>query len=120
MQNQANWTTAFYMEGDQQQYRGPDAIGAAIDKLRRIRRPMDELDEQATAGAKVAKEKRRSELRAMLKEHFVDHYQRDQGIRQTFAPGYIRRRRVAPSDIAQTNHLRAMAEHQRAWGNQPA
>lgn len=104
--NQGNWTTAFYWEGPSGEYREPLPVEPIIQKLQSIQVSTVQADLQAEHATNAANATRKADFQAALREHFEDHFARDQGIRQTFAPGYIRRRQVKRSDIANTNFKR--------------
>jgi hypothetical protein len=109
MPEQMNWATIFYWEGPEGQYRHPDDADAIIRRVHRADRPIDEIDaENDRHNAQIDQKKRREHIKVLL-EHYLDLKERDQGIRQTFGPGHIRRRQVKASDLDNTNHKKWLA-----------
>lgn len=110
-----NWSTAFYWEGPDGEYRDFEPVGPIIAKLQRIAKPLDQQLGLCEASNETREERRKKEIREMVAEHHDDFFARTTGVRQTFGPGYIRRREVKRSDIARTNHLKAVEEHAKKW-----
>ncbi len=115
MERLGNWTTVFYWEGESGAYLEPNATGI-INRLQRARRPLEDVDSEVDAHNKTHDQKRRKELADAQKEYADDLTARRYTSRQTFAPGYIRRRFVKPEDLMDTNHSRFVREHEKKWG----
>lgn len=118
LQRRGEWTTACYWEGNEGQYLEP-SVGGIIAKLSRMRAPMDELAAECDEHAQKREKTRRSELREACAEHASDFAHRRDGVRQTFAPGYIRRRSVKQADLVNTNHNRFLEDFRKKWSGAP-
>lgn len=107
------WSVVFYWETAAGEFRniGLDCITVFTNMLHECdnAKPSNDLKdvrrkhEEAQA---VAQEKRIAANKDARRRYSEDHLARDVGIRQTFAPGYIRRRQVKKSDLKDTNHER--------------
>jgi len=110
--SQGNHTTVFFWEGEGGTYRGLDgSVTAMVDRLRRCDRPIEDVEAEINASteeAERAQKRDQENFREDIKKHWEDYDARDHGVRQTFGPGYIRRRTVKHSDIEATNHKRAV------------
>lgn len=115
MPRQANWTTVFYWEGPKGQYRAPEPIEPILLRLAAADVPMDVLDRSVEEEQERAGRKRKDELRDACREQAEDLGARKFGIRQTFGPGYIRRREVKASDLRETNFTKFVAEHRQRF-----
>lgn len=110
MQTLGNHDTVFYWEGDNGSYRGLDgAATAMVNRLQMMeQKTMKELDRECEEHNAEVDRKRRAEHRENMERHWEDFNKRAYGVRQTFAPGYIRRREVKPQDLGNTNLDRYM------------
>lgn len=111
MANQGNWSTCFYWEGENGEYRDPMPVQPIIDKLGRIAQNLAVVAQQAEEAEQKREHTRLKEWQEACRELHEDLSARHNGIRQTFGPGYIRRRRVKPTDTHDTNHQRWVKSH---------
>lgn len=107
------WSVVRYWEGPAGEYRP-----LSMDAVQRIINELAECEVEANVAAQrceaenAARRKKEMETRKeALREYTEDFAARDQGVRGVFAPGYIRRRFVQPSDILNTNHKRFIREN---------
>lgn len=111
----SNWLTVFYVEGPLGEYRPLSPMGPILRQVEKVawtgRQSIAELEREVDEHNAKVKAARDSELEGAMREYLEDFGARHQGIRQTFAPGYIRRRSVAAKDLIETNHQRFLREH---------
>lgn len=101
------WRTTFYLLGPEGEYRDPEPCDWYIEKLRgMLRTNLKELVAKLDAENEARERKEEEEKDRGYREWTEDFTARDQGVRQTFGKGYIRRRRVKRSDLTDTNHRR--------------
>lgn len=100
------WSVVFFWEGPGGEYRqlSLECTQPILNCLAECEEEADVASRRAAEEKRVANAKDHEEVRQASAEYTRDFLQRDQGIRQTFAPGYIRRRSVKPADIENTNH----------------
>jgi len=118
--NQGNWLTCFYWEGENGEYRDPLPVEPILQRLGRASVPTAEAAKIAEDAAERREKERHGEFAEACNELHEDLSARHNGIRQTFGPGYIRRRRVKQSDLENTNHQRFLRDHAKKWsGSSP-
>lgn len=111
MPNQGNWATCFYWEGPGGEYRAPMPVQPIIDKLGTIAKSLALAAEEAEKGEKAREHQRLKDWQEACSEMHEDLSARHNGVRQTFGPGYIRRREVKQEDLHDTNHQRWVKSH---------
>jgi hypothetical protein len=120
MPRHGNHHTVFYLEGPEGQFRDFEPVDAILARLRKAASvDTKTAAAQADQAAQDRELQRRTELAEANREFQEDHAARYHGVRQTFGPGYIRRRSVKRSDIADTNHQRFVREHLKKWDGSP-
>lgn len=118
--NHRHWHTIFYWESEGGGFRDFEPVEAILARLRRAASVDTKTAAAQTEAHSQERElQRKTELAAANKEFHEDHTARHHGIRQTFAPGYIRRRQVKRSDVQDTNHTRFTKQHLKKWGGSP-
>lgn len=95
---QGNWTTVFYLEGPSGEFRDFEPVEAILQRLGRAIVPTDEASRAADEAQVDRGRTKHREFAEACNELHEDLSARHNGIRQTFGPGYIRRRRVKQSD----------------------
>lgn len=101
------WRTVFYLLGPEGQYRDPEPAEWYLEKLRgmlrtNLKEVAAKIDEH-NAKVDAAHE---AELADGRKQWAEDFTERHEGVRQTFGPNYIRRRRVPRADALNSDHQR--------------
>lgn len=120
MPRHGHWHRCFYLEGPNGEYRDFEPVQAIIDRLGRASMlTTQEAAEKAERDTHKAKMQRANELIEANREFHEDFAARHHGIRQTFGPGYIRRRQVSRGDLQNTNHQRFVKAHQKKWDGSP-
>lgn len=111
MERSHHWGVVKYWETA-----GGDFRPMTIDCVEQIKRELAEIDADKSGQdvksvnrladklEQERKQKKHIESVEALREFTNDMMERNFGVRQTFAPGYIRRRSVKASDLSKTNH----------------
>lgn len=114
-----HWHRLFYLEGPNGEYRDFEPLEPTLDRLGRAMVPTDVAAAKTEEAEQKRELQRRTELAEANREYHDDFAARHHGIRQTFGPGYIRRRQVSRSDLRETNHQRFVREHFKKWDGSP-
>lgn len=102
------WSVVFYWQGVAGEYRplSIDALQPILNHLAACDadngKDAGKLDREMREKAARSEAKEKQDFSEAQAEYAADHMARNFGIRQTFAPGYIRRRTVKHSDVART------------------
>lgn len=115
MPNHGNWHTAFYWEGPNGEFRDFEPLEPILQRLGRALVPTDVASKLADEAEAERNATKRREFAEACNELHEDLSARHNGVRQTFAPGYIRRRNVKQSDLQDTNHQRFLRDHKKKW-----
>lgn len=113
--NLGNWQTVFFIEGPNGEYRDFEPVEAILQRLGRAIVPTDVAAQSAEEASQKREATRHREFAEACNELHEDLSARHSGIRQTFGPGYIRRRSVKQSDLRDTNHQRFLRQHKAKW-----
>lgn len=100
----SSWLTVFYVEGPLGEYRPIDPMDPIISQVRKVawagRQRVADLEREVEEHNARLRTKRYEELERGCREWLEDFSARRNGIRQTFGPGYIRRRPRAAEKVA--------------------